>query len=98
VCPITGSLTSCPFVTLSADSSTISLNAANISLPTDIGTRTLTLTVDSSNYASSVADKAYTFDVTVVCTVTSLTINNQAANTNYILNQGVATTTALSIT
>jgi hypothetical protein len=44
------------FVSLSADYGTISLNASNISLPNDIGTKTFTLTVESLNYASSVTD------------------------------------------
>ena len=86
------------FVSLSADSGTISVNAGSISLPGDIGTHAFTLTVDSLNYAALVTDKAYTFNVIVVCTVSSLTINTKADNTNYILNSGETTTTALSIT
>ena len=57
VCPIMAVLTpSSTFVSLSADYGTISLNASNISLPNDIGTKTFTLTVESLNYASSVTD------------------------------------------
>jgi hypothetical protein len=84
------------YISLSGDSSTISVNAANISLPTDIGTHTFTLKVNSLLYSSTVAQQTYTFNVIIVCTVSSLTINTQPANTNYILNQGALTTTALS--
>jgi hypothetical protein len=99
VCGIQGTLTpSSTFVSLSGDSGTISVNAANISLPGDIGTKTFTLSVDSLLYGSSVTDQTYTFDVIVECTVSSLTISTKPADTNYILNQGAHTTTALSIT
>jgi hypothetical protein len=83
---------------LSADYSTISLNAANISLPNHIGSKTFTLTVNSSNYVDTVMDKVYTFKVIVVCAVLSLEIITQPSNTNYVLNQGAVTSTALSIT
>ena len=55
VCGISGALTpAAAYISLSGDSSTISVNAANISLPTDIGTHTFTLTVNSLLYSSTV--------------------------------------------
>ena len=99
VCGINGALTpATAYASISADSSTISVNAASITLPTDIGSHAFTLTVTSKLYPGSVTQQTYTFNVIVVCTVSSLTITTQAANTNYILNQGATTTTALAIT
>ena len=75
------------FVSLSGDSATITVDKGNVVLPTDIGTHTYTLIVNEANYSSTVAQQAYTFNVVIICTVTSLTITQKAADKNpFILN------------
>ena len=73
LCPITATLTPSAFyIILSADFTTISLDAVNLVAPTDVGSHTFTLTVNSANYAASVAQVTFNFNVVVTCTVTSL--------------------------
>ena len=75
VCPITATLTpSAAYISLSADYTTISVVASLIVKPTDYGTHTFTLTVNSSNFSGTVAQKTYNFNVIVSCAVTGLSI------------------------
>ena len=55
ICPITATLTpSAAYISLSANFATISVNKSLIVLPTNIGTFTYTLTVNSLNWSGSV--------------------------------------------
>jgi hypothetical protein len=55
VCPIIANLNpSATYISLSNDYSTISVNAAAIIQPTDFGTHSFTLTVNSANFAGPV--------------------------------------------
>jgi hypothetical protein len=55
VCPIIATLNpSATYISLSNDYSTISVNAAAIIQPTDFGTHSFTLTVNSANFAGPV--------------------------------------------
>ena len=78
VCPftVTSMTPSAAYISLSAN--TISVNAALIVLPGDLGTHTFTIAVVSSNFPTTVLQKTYTFNVVVTCAVTSLLITSQA--------------------
>ena len=77
VCPITATLTpAAAFISLSADFKTISVNEALAITPADLGSNTFTLTVNSANFAGTVAPKTYIFDVIIACQVSSLTITS----------------------
>ena len=86
MCPftITTITPSAAYMSLSAN--TISVDTALISLPGNLGTQTLTITVVSANFPATVSPKTYTFNVVVTCAVTSLTITSQASNATYTLN------------
>lgn len=76
ICPITAVLTPVispgVFASVSADYSTINVDASKIVLSTDIRTHAFTLTVSSANFSNSVASQTYNFNVIIVCTVTQL--------------------------
>ena len=77
VCPITAFLTpAAAYISLSADFKTISVNEALAITPADLGSNTFTLTVNSANFAGTVAPKTYIFDVIIACQVSSLTITS----------------------
>ena len=73
VCPFTATnlIPAAAFISLSAN--IISVNASLISSPGDFGTHSFTLTAISSNFSGAVATQAYSFDVVIDCSVTSLT-------------------------
>ena len=98
VCPITATLTpAAAFISLSADLKTISVNEALAITPTDLGTKTFTLTVNSANFVGIVAQQNYNFDVIIACQVSSLTTTSQAADATYTLNQGLLETLPFSV-
>ena len=66
--------------------------------PTDLGTKTFTLIVNSANFAGNVSQQTYSFDVIIACQVSSLTINSKAFDTTYTLNQGLLETLPFSVT
>lgn len=66
---------------------TITVTHGNITLPGELGTHNFSITVDSAAWAPNVTDKVYTFDVLITCDVSTLTVNQKAANKNpYVLN------------
>lgn len=84
---------------ISYSGSTITINHALISMPSEYNTYTFTFTADSQNWPAQVIDAAYNFNVIISCTVTSLTITSQPADKNpFILNEAAFTTLPLSIT
>ena len=86
VCPITAVLSpSKAYASISADFKTISINASLIAV-SDSGTNAFTLTVNSSNFSSSVTQKVYSFNVVISCVITNLAFTTTISNTNYILN------------
>ena len=64
------------FVDLSGDFATITVDKSKIVLPTDIGTHTYTLIVNEKDWSSNVAQQTYSFDINIICTVSSLTITS----------------------
>lgn len=99
VCPITASLTGGSiYVNLSGDYAVITVDKSKIVLPTDLGVHPYTLIVNERDWSSTVNQQTYSFNVIIVCTVSSLTITSKAADEYYILNQGLITTNPLSIT
>ena len=86
VCPFTITIMTPSAAYISLSANTISVNAALISLPGDLGTHAFTITVVSANFPGTVASKTYTFNVVVTCAVTSLSITSQASNATYTLN------------
>jgi hypothetical protein len=86
VCPITATLTpTAAYISLSADYSSISIDASKIQTPTDYGTHSMSLTVNSKNFSGYVTQQAFNFNVIITCAVTSLTITSQVPNTTYTL-------------
>ena len=74
------------YISLSTDFQTISVNKANVVLPTDIGTHPFTITIDSVNYPGPVTTKILNFNVDVVCIVSSFSTTSKPADVNYYLN------------
>ena len=97
VCPftVTTMTPSVAFISLSAN--TIYVNAALISLPGDLGTHTVTITIVSANFPGTVASKTYNFNFEVICAVTSLSIVSQASNTTLTLNYASFNTAAFMV-
>ena len=86
VCPFTVTTMTPPAAYTSLSANTISVDAALISLPGDLGTHTFTITVVSANFPATVLQETYTFNVVVTCAVTSLSITSKASNETYTLN------------
>jgi hypothetical protein len=87
-----------PYISLSPDGQTISVDASQISLPSDIGPHTFTLTIVSVDNFLTVSDLPINFDVIITCTVSSFTVvTAPAANTNYVLNDPSVTTAPLDL-
>ena len=67
VCPITVTLTpQAAYISISADFSTISVDASQIVQPADYGAHSIKLTVNSANFPGSVAQKIFSFTLTVL--------------------------------
>jgi hypothetical protein len=64
----------------------------------DYGTNTFTLIVNSTNFAGTVSEQTYNFNVIIVCQVSSLTITSQASDTTLTINQGLFETLPFSVT
>ena len=86
VCPFTVTAMTPSAAYISLSGKIISVDAALIVLPGNLGTRTFTITVVSANFPGTVSQKTYNFDVVVICAVTSLSITSQASNTTYTRN------------
>ena len=99
ICAITATLSpSKVYISLATNFASISVDASKIILPTDIGTLAFSLTVNSANFAATVLEKTYNFNVVISCTVNTLTITNPIASLNYIVNQGSLSTSAFTLT
>ena len=95
VCPITATLSpSFAYISLSADYSTIAVNAALLTSPSDLGVDDFTLTVNSASFPTSVAQKTYIFSVIFSCTLSNLQFTSLIPNTSYIINSGSVSTSA----
>jgi hypothetical protein len=98
ICPITATLTpSKAYISLSADFKTLSVQASYILKPTDYGTQSFTLNVNSANYPSILIQKTYKFNVIISCSVTRLTIDSKVPNTIYLINQEALTTAGFKV-
>ena len=86
VCPFTITTMTPSAAYISLSGKIISVDAALIVLPGNLGTRTFTITVVSATFPGTVASKTYNFNVEVICAVTSLSITSQASNTTLTLN------------
>lgn len=77
----------------------ITITHGSITLPTELGTHSFSITVDSTLWPSNVVDKVYTFDVLITCNVATLNIVQQAANKNPMyINDPAFTTMSLDVT
>ena len=91
ICNMAATLTpAAAYISLSTDFQTISVNKANVVLPSDIGTHPFTITIDSVNYPGPVTTKILNFNVDVVCIISSFRVMSWPFNANYKLNQGTA--------
>jgi len=57
-------------------------------LPTDIGIHTVVMEIKSKLYHPTVVPAIFTFTITVVCTVSSFSINTTVINFGYVINSG----------
>ena len=72
VCPISATLTpAAAYISLSGGFATISVNKSLIVSPTNLGTNTFVLTVNSATFPGTVAQQTYSLNVIVSCTITS---------------------------
>ena len=85
MCPITASLSSFPaYISIGGLSATIDVNQSLLVDPIDLGPHSFVLTVNSSNFSATVAQKTFSFDVIAGCTVTSLTFSTSVPSTQTI--------------
>ena len=96
-CDWTGSISpALSWIAYNSSTHVITITHSSITLPTDLGTHSFSITVDSTLWPSFVTDKVYTFDVLITCVVTTLTVTQQAANKNPLyINDPAFTTLAL---
>lgn len=98
VCPFTVSTTLIPSALyIKSAGNTISVDATKIILPSDLGTHTFILTVNSLNFSATLLTKTYSFNVLVKCSVTTLSITSSVGTTNYYLNQGALLTVPFTV-
>lgn len=86
-CNITATFTT-TYTPLTISTTQTSLDTTKVVLPTDIGTRTVTVRIASKDFPYSVIPVSFSFNVIVTCNVTSFTITTSVVDFNYTLNQG----------
>ena len=97
ICPITAVLTtSAAYISLSSDFTTITVDSSQITL-TDIRTHTFNLQVDSSLYSATVTQANYSFNVIVLCQISSLSITSSPSNILFAPLQSALTTSPLTV-
>ena len=96
ICNMSATLTpAAAYISLSADFQTITVDKTN--LPTGIGTYPFTVTIDSVEYAGNVTTKILSFNVEVVCIISSFSVTSKPADASYYLNQGSIQTLPLDL-
>lgn len=77
VCNFVSSMTpSKLFISYDSSTRTYTVDESKIVLPTDIGSHTFTITIDSQEYSGTVNTISRQFDVNVICDVTSFTFQS----------------------
>ena len=74
------------YINLSPNYDLITILIAQINEPLDYGTYSFSLTVKSLNFAAYVAQKVFTFSVTIQCTITDLQVIDPIQAQTYVLN------------
>ena len=92
ICPITATINQGYAPVSIVDSYTkVRVNPVLVSVPGGYGSHPITVEINSSNYASFVVYKLFTFNVIIACTVSSLTIQTTVTDFAYVLNSGSIT-------
>jgi hypothetical protein len=79
------------WVSISADSTTISANGSNLTaaIPTSLGTKSFTLVVNSRDFAGLVPQVFFSFDLVVTCIVTGIAFDSPKISDalDYLIDQ-----------
>ena len=97
ICPYTVALSpAAAYISLSADYLTITVNPSTMTILSNVGTWSFTITATKT--LLPVLTTTFNFNVIVKCVVTGLTITSQVPNETYILNDTSLYTAAFSVT